>query len=307
MRTTPRNYQVSIVLPNWNGAQLLAKNLPSVIAAAEGAEIVVADDASSDESVVLLKQKFPQIKVVENKMRQGFAGNVNSGVTRATGDIVILLNTDVRPQKGFLNPLLAHFANPEVFTVGCLEESHEKKGIVKRGRGEARWERGYFIHQRGEVDKPDTAWVAGGSGAFRKSIWDELGGMDALYNPFYWEDIDLSYRARKAGWKLVFEPKSVVGHFHEEGKIKTEFTPSDIKQIAYRNQFFFIWKNLSDPRLIIEHAFWTPIKIAKSLLGGDTLMLRGYLQAMFHLPRVLISRQRAAKLWRKRDRELIPQ
>ena len=300
-----KSLSVSIVIPNWNGVGLMKKHLSRVIAFSEGAEIIVADDASSDESVEMLRNKFPSIRVVANKKRQGFSGNVNSGVARAVGDIVILLNTDVEPEKGFLKPLIKHFQDPKVFAVGCLEKSYDRGGIVLRGRGQAKWRRGFLIHWRGEVDQPDTAWVSGGSGAFRRQLWNKLGGMDTLYNPFYWEDIDLSYRALKAGYKLVFENKSVISHFHEEGKIKSEFTPEDVKRIAYRNQFAFIWKNLSDPIYILLHCIWAPLKILKAALFGDFLMFQGYIFAITRLPKVLSSRVRASALWRVSDRNIL--
>lgn len=302
-----KKLSVSIVVPNWNGEHLLAKNLPAVIAAAPVAEIIVADDASSDGSVGFIKEKFPHVVVVENKYQQGFAGNVNSGVAKATGDIVILLNTDVRPEKDFLLPLLTHFSDPNVAAVGCLEESHDPGEVVLRGRGVARWIKGYFIHTKGEVTKSDTAWVTGGSSAFRRSIWQELGGMDSIYNPFYWEDIDLSYQIQKAGYRIVFEKNSVVGHFHEEGKIKTSFTQSDVTRIAYRNQFMFHWKNISDLSLWVSHCFWTPVRLAQALVKGDMLMLQGYLWAITKLPSVWSSRQRAARHWRITDAVALPQ
>lgn len=295
---------VSIVLPNWNGANLLVKNLPTVISAAGSAEIIVADDASNDGSVQLLKEKFPGIIVVNNNKQQGFAGNVNSGVMRARGDIVVLLNTDVRPEKGFLWPLLKHFEDDRIFAVGCLEKSHENGKIVLRGRGIARWEKGYFIHERGKVNKADTAWVSGGSGAFRKNIWDELGGMDTLYNPFYWEDIDISYRALKAGYRLAFEPKSVVHHFHEQGKIKSDFSPKDVKRIVYRNQFIFIWKNLSDYSIACEHCIWTPIRLLQAVFGLDLPMIQGYIAALCILPNVVDARSRSSRYWHIPDREV---
>ena len=169
---------------------------------------------------------------------------MNSGVARATGEIVVLLNTDVRPERGFLDPLLSRFSDdPMVAGVGCLEKSHDLRMESCFGAGGiARWEKGYFIHRRGDVDSNDTAWVSGGSGAFRLSVWKKLGGMDTLYNPFYWEDIDFSYQLLKSGYRIVFEKQSVVGHFHEEGKIKTSYSPEDIKRIAYRNQFIFFGK-----------------------------------------------------------------
>ena len=292
---------VSIVLPNWNGEHLLRKNLSSVRKAAPSAQIIVADDASSDGSVAYLATAFPDITVVENDKQQGFAGNVNSGVKRATGEIVVLLNTDVRPEADFLAPLIARFADPSVAAVGCLEKSYEKNGTVLRGRGVARWEKGYFIHARGEVNREDTAWVSGGSAAFRKSVWTALGGMDTLYNPFYWEDIDLSYQMLKSGHRVLFESKSVVGHFHEEGKIKTSYTPSDIKRIVYRNQFIFLWKNMSDTNLWTAHLFWTPVRLLQAVFRGDARMLEGYGMALVKLPAILISRMRASKHWRRKD------
>lgn len=287
-----KSLSVSIVIPNWNGADLMRKHLPKVIAASEGAEIIVADDASSDESLTLLKDKFPAIRVVANKKRQGFAGNVNTGVAVAKGEIVVLLNSDVEPEKGFLKPLLKHFEDSDVFAVACLEKSYDLGGIVLRGRGQAKWRRGFYIHWRGDVNKTDTAWVSGGSGAFRRSIWNKLGGMDTLYSPFYWEDIDLSYRATRTGYKLIFEPKSVIGHYHEQGKIKSEFSSEDVKRIAYRNQFIFIWKNISDPKEIVWHIILTPVRLLRALRNRDVLMIQGYTLALMRLPQIIVTRLR---------------
>lgn len=271
---------MSIVIPNWNGNMLLKKNLPYVLEAAPEAEIIVADDASMDGSQELLSKVFKRVNIVKNERTQGFSGNVNSGVLKATGDIVVLLNTDVRPEKGFLLPLLLRFSDPAIAAVGCLEKSHEPDGIVLRGRGIARWEKGYFIHSRGDVDCEDTAWVSGGSSAYRRSVWNEIGGMDTAYNPFYWEDIDLSFRIRKAGYNIVFEGKSIVHHYHEEGKIKTEYTPNDVKTITYRNQFLFHWKHIPTIRIWLEHIVWTPIRLVQAIFQRDWPMLQGFLLAL---------------------------
>jgi len=295
---------VSVIIPNWNGRGLLEKHLPSVRAAAKNAQIIVADDASTDDSVMYVRRAFPDITVVTHKTRQGFAGNVNDGVACATGDVVVLLNTDVQPEKNFLIPLLARFSDPAVAAVGCLEKSHDPGGVVLRGRGLARWHNGYFIHSRGEVDRDDTAWVSGGSAAFRRLVWQEIGGMDTIYNPFYWEDIDLSYQIQKAGYRICFEKKSVVEHFHEEGKIKTSFFPSQVKRIVYRNQYMFHWKNISDPGLVLAHAVWTPVRLLQGMMRGDTAMVAGYLLAVRMLPAVITSRIRAYRHWKRTDREL---
>jgi GT2 family glycosyltransferase len=296
---------VSVVIPNWNGIYLIKKHLQAVIDTSPGAQIIVSDDMSSDGSVSYLEKNFPQVIVVKSTKQRGFAGNVNAGVAQATGELVILLNTDVEPEKGYLEPLLSHFKSPDVFAVGCLEKSWENGTAILRGRGLAHWHRGFYIHSRGDITKTNTAWVSGGSGAFRRSMWNILGGMDILYNPFYWEDIDLSYRARKIGWKTLFEPQSVVNHYHEQGKIKQVYTPNDVKRIVYRNQFIFIWKNISDTPLILEHVFWTPIRLLQAILGRDYLMIEGYVRALLKLPGVYAHRVHQKLLFTKKDLELV--
>ncbi len=296
--------KVSIVIPNWNGAALLAEHLPKVLAAAEKSEVIVVDDCSTDDSVYILKEKFPEVKTIVKEKNSGFAQSVNSGVAAAGGEIVVLLNTDVVPEKGFLDPLIAHFSDPRVFAVGCLEKNPEKNRTVLRGRAVARWTKGLYVHARGEVNKPDTAWASGGSSAFRKSLWERMGGMDTLFNPFYWEDIDLSYRAMKAGYRIVFEPKAHVWHYHQKGAIKTQFEQNRIERVAFRNQFLFIWKNLSDPGIWAAHIFWLPIRIMQELVRGKTTLLAGVCLAVAKIPQIKQRRTISRRFWTKNDRDI---
>lgn len=294
-------FTVSIVLPNWNGEKLLVKNLPKVIAASDGAEVIVVDDCSTDNSVAVLQSKFSAVRTIVKDANSGFSRSVNVGIEHAHGDIVVLLNTDVVPQNGFLTPLLKHFSDPNVFGVGCLEKNPEKEGVVFRGRSVAHWKKGFYIHARGEVDRTDTAWVAGGSGAFRRSVWNKLGGLDTIYNPFYWEDIDVSYRALKCGYTLVFEPKSIVWHYHEQGSIKTQFQEERVRKIVYRNQFIFIWKNLTNCSLWLQHVIWVPIRIIQELLKGDTTMFVGFALAIGKIPQIAVKRSKLGPLWKRDD------
>lgn len=295
---------ISIVIPNYNGRRLLEKNLPKVISqiiklSNYQIEIVIVDDNSSDDSMKYLRdlereryrnleQKKPKflnlyssivLKVILNEQNLGFASTVDRGVRAAKGEIVVLLNTDVCPEKGFLEAVLPHFKDPKVFAVGMMDKSIEDGNIVRRGRGVGKWRQGFYVHQRGEIDRTDTAWVSGGSGAFRKSIWKKLGGFDEIYNPFYWEDIDLSYRAKKAGYKILFEPKSAVVHEHGKGIIKSNYSPNYIKKISYRNQFLFVWKNANLVQLI-SHLLWLPYHIIKAIICGDIWFLTGFLWAI---------------------------
>ncbi len=294
----------SVIIANWNGKYLLQKNLANVLSIFAHEEIILVDDASTDGSTLFVKNNFPRITIVTKDKHEGFASTINYGVARAQGDIVILLNSDVRPTTNMLSILRKDFDNSNLFAVGFLDRSHEKGTIVTRGRGQAMWDKGFFIHWRGQSDKRDTAWVSAGSGAFRKKIWNILGGMDSLYNPFYWEDIDLSYRALKSGYAILFEPTCIVDHYHEEGMILHNYSENSINQIAYRNQFYFIWKNLTDPLFICAHIIWIPIRLIQSFIRGDSAMIVGFLSAFMHLPKVLKSRIRSIRFQKKSDRDL---
>lgn len=296
---------LSVVIPNYNGQNLLKKNLPKVLEAVGDAEIIVIDDASIDKSLGVLNSFNTKIKVIKNEKNLGFASTIDRGVKAARGDIVILLNSDVIPEKNFLEPLVSHFKNEKVFAVGCMDKSIEGDKIVLRGRGIGEWKRGFLAHSRGEVDKMNTLWVNGGSGAFRKNIWDKLGGFNELYNPFYYEDIDLSYRALKSGYEIFFEPKSVVIHEHEKGAIKSTYSNFKIKTIAYRNQFIFVWKNITDPSMKLTHLLWFPYHILSAILRGDTAFIKGVLSAFILLPKIIKYSNTEAKFFVLRDNQVL--
>lgn len=270
------NMKISIIIPNYNGRVLLEKNLPEVIKNSPAAEIIVVDDASGDDSVFFLKKNFPGIKIIGKNKNTGFSSTVNTGVEKAKGDLIILLNTDVYPKKDYVKPLLSYFNDPLTFAVGMLQESHEGGKIIKRGRGEGEFKKGFLIHRRGQIDKNDTLWVSGGAGIFRKSIWEKLGGFDEIFDPFYWEDIDLSFRAVKKGYKIWFEKNSVVVHRQSQGSIRNEYNPSRIKTIAYRNQFYFVRKNLTGADDRIAHYIWLPYHFINALKSGDWPFFMGF-------------------------------
>ena len=288
--------KISIVIPNYNGQKLLENNLPKLIEVldkfSKDIEIIISDDCSKDESIRVVEEfinKGHKIKLLVNDKNLGFAANVDRAVKSVSGEIIILLNTDVVPEEGFLAPLLERFKDPNVFAVGCLEKSLEPNGeIILRGRGLGQWKNGFLIHRRGEINKENTLWVSGGSGAFRTSIWRKLGGMVPLYSPFYWEDIDLSYRALKSGYKIYFEKRSKVVHEHERGVIKTEYSKKQVKTIAYRNQFIFSWLNLTDSDLILTHAIFIPYLLLKSLILGDLAFIYGFFGSFVLLPKIII-------------------
>lgn len=307
---------VSVIIPNYNGKKLLEENLPKAFEAAkyyqenQGGviEVIIVDDGSSDGSTKAIEKSIKSItgiksRLLVNERNLGFSSTVNRGVKEAKGEILVLLNTDVLPDKDFLVPLIEHFQDANVFAVGCMDKSIENGKVVLRGRGIGSWQRGFLVHARGEIDKTSTLWVSGGSGAFRKSAWQRLGGFNDLYSPFYWEDIDLSYRALKSGYTLLFEPKSVVTHKHEEGAIKKYYTTMQVKTVSFRNQFIFVWENATDFDLQLLHMLWLPYHFLKALMRFDFPFFLGFFQAFLLLPKVIQSSFKAQKLFVKSDKE----
>ncbi|OGM31952.1 hypothetical protein A2803_02590 [Candidatus Woesebacteria bacterium RIFCSPHIGHO2_01_FULL_44_21] len=247
-----KSITVSVVIPNWNGAQLLAKNLPSVLKAKENlknkiVEVIVVDDGSADNSIEILKQSFKDVKLVQHTANRGFSAAVNTGVRFAKGTHVCLLNTDVIPSHSFLDSAINCFRDEKVFGITLHEEGY--------GPAVGYFD-GYFKHSGGsESDEiQETFWANGGSSIFSKAIWKELKGLDGeLYDPFYWEDVDLGYRARKRGYTLFWVPEAKVVHAHESVINQNNFRKKYLNIIKERNELLFIWKNITSKRLFKLH------------------------------------------------------
>lgn len=291
---------VSIVIPNWNGEEKLKRHLPNVLKAARFSkikEVIIVDDGSTDKSVEVIKKLFPEIRLIIKKKNSGFSSTVNVGVKAAKGDFVVLINNDASPEKNFISYLLPHFSDKKVFSVGC-----NVGGIWAMGN----FKDGYFWHKEAEVKKGQkiethlTLWASGGSGMFRKSMWDCMGGLDELFNPFYWEDVDLGYRAFKRGYINLWEPKSKVEHYKEPGVISLHFKKSTILATSGRNQLLFIWKNITDSDLIFEH-----YKALVKMLFLHPKYLRIFLAALQKLPKVLKEREVEKKAALLSDKQVI--
>lgn len=246
-----KELEVSIIIPSYNTEKLLEKNLPKVLEAKKNREnrireVILVDDASPDNSAKVVKEKFPQIKLVRHRVNRGFSASINTGARTAKSELLALLNTDVVPEKDFLVSVIPHFKNKDVFAVSLNEEGYSwARGQFKDG---------YILHQAGKKSAKthDTFWVSGGSGVFRRSYWMELGGMDEkLLSPFYWEDLDLCYRAQKRGYKLLWDPDGKVLHQHET--TMSQLPKKYVERIRERNQLIFIWKDLTSPILFRRH------------------------------------------------------
>ncbi|KKQ67181.1 MAG: Glycosyl transferase, family 2 [Candidatus Daviesbacteria bacterium GW2011_GWA2_38_24] len=240
--------KVSIIVINWNGEDKLRRFLPEILKVKGVDEFIVTDDASSDKSVEMIERNFPEIKLVKRVQNEGFSSNANSGVKEAKGDLVFLLNPDAIPQPDCVEKSLIYFKDQEVFSIGCNTGGNWSW---------AKFENGFFWHYmaHGTVQTHQTLWARGGSGIFRKKVFEELGGMDEIMNPYYEEDMDLGYRAVKRGYKNLWVKECLVRLPEEKGVIEANIPKLKFSKIAERNQLIFIWKNITDPKFVWEHIF----------------------------------------------------
>ncbi len=247
-----KDFSVSVVITNFNGREILSQNLPSVIEAKKEPlnriiEIIVVDDASRDDSVSFLRKSFPEVKVIAHRKNRGFSATANTGIRAAKGNLVCILNNDVFVTKDFLKEVFDIFAeNPSCFGVSLSERGY--------GPAVGFFENGFVNHSPKKKTKSisKTFWVNGGSGIFRRDLLIKVGSFDEeLFSPFYWEDVDLSYRALKRGFEIFWHPNAKVIHEHETtiGKINKRYR----NRIQERNQLLFIWKNITSNRLFIRH------------------------------------------------------
>lgn len=275
------NLSVSVVIPNWNGAVKLKNNLPEVLKLKNVREVVVCDDASTDNSVEMLKRDFPEVSLVRRDKNGGFSSNVNFGVKKAKGDLVFLLNTDAVPESDCLKYVLEHFENEAVFSVGCN---------VGGGWSWAKWKKGWFWHKQVGVDSDteahQTLWASGGSGIFRRDLWKVFGGLDELMNPFYVEDVDLGYRATKRGYVNIFEPKAKVSHYKEKGVIEENFSKSKVANVTEKNTLILIWKNITDRGMVLSHIWWLGWRLVR-----HPKYWKIFLMALGVLPQILAKRK----------------
>lgn len=280
----------SIIILNWNGKDLLAESLPSVLDAVENysgsCEIIVVDNGSDDGSVDFVKSKFPSMRVLSLDRNYGFGEGNNVGVEHASGEMVILLNNDMTVEKNFLAPLAAGFEQGDTFAVGCQIFFQDKtKRREETGKTFAYWDNGIIRYLHQDVTELDYErkyvpifWASGGAAAYDRKKFLEIGGFNSIYSPAYVEDVDVSYRAWKRGWKNLLAAESIVYHKHRASSEK-RFSETGIEILTKRNHLLFIWSNISCKKMLIEHFLSQGYRLIKSALE-DKIELKAFLKAI---------------------------
>jgi len=302
----PNNASASVVIPNWNGRDLLAKYIPSIIEGLAGNpnnEIIVVDNGSQDGSAEFLREQFPSVRLLALDRNLGFGGGSNAGFRAAKNDIVVLLNSDMRVERDFLAPLLDAFTDETVFSVACqIFFSDPNKLREETGLTQSWWENGSLrVRHRDDraIQVPyPCAYGGGGSCAFDRRKFLQLGGFDKLLAPFYMEDTDVGYLAWKRGWKVLYQPRSVVYHEHR-GTIGKKFSTAQIDLVLKKNFALFSWKNIHEWPRLTSHFFFSYAGAVVTVLFGESperANFAGLWRAWKQLPSALRSRARARDL-----------
>ena len=239
-------YSISVVIPNYNGKNLLAANLPSIEESLRFAnvpfEIIISDDGSTDDSVEFLKKNYPHIVLIEGAKNLGFSGNINRGLRAAKMDLVFALNSDIQLEKDYFVHQFDYFQQDDCFSVMGAIHDPVTKDVVKLDLDAQQSVFGFISAKKMEnyhFDRPVPAFFASGSNMLicGKKL-KQLNYFNEVFSPFYGEDADLGLRAWRMGWSSYYEPKSVCYH-QTSSTIKKHNSQKKIRAISRRNKMIF--------------------------------------------------------------------
>ena len=249
---------------------------------ADRTEIVVVDDGGTDDSVERIEAACPDAVLARHEENRGFAAACNTGVARASHEVVVLLNNDIMATGPFLDPLLSHFRDDRVFAVnprvyhaadrrpgGGLVRGYMHCGLLR-----LRWAESESRREAGGL----TLYANGAAMAVSREKYLSLGGFDTLYAPFYSEDLDLSYRAYQRGWTVQYEPESRLDHDHG-ATIGANHDQTRIDRVSKRNRILFVWRNVRDGRYLAGHVLWMIARSFGAMLKGDLAFLGALVDA----------------------------
>ncbi|RZA00340.1 MAG: glycosyltransferase family 2 protein [Sphingobacteriaceae bacterium] len=261
--------KVAVVILNWNGLAHLQQFLPSVLSSTyQNLDIVLGDNGSTDGSVAFVQSRYPTIRIIENKQNYGFTGGYNRVLQQVEADYYILLNSDVEVTPGWIEPVISLMESDDKIAAAAPKiRSYTQKQYFEHA-GAA----GGFIDSFGypfcrgrmfyEVEEDmgqynesgEVFWASGAALFIKKKYWDESGGFDERFFA-HMEEIDLCWRLKNMGYKVMYCAQSTVYHLgggtlNAENPLKT--------YLNFRNNLLLLKKNLPFGRatLVIGTRFW---------------------------------------------------
>lgn len=286
--------KITVAILNYNGASLLETFLPSVIKYSIGAEIIVIDNASTDESIEVLEKKFPEVTTILLKENLGYAGGYNEGLKSIKSDVLALVNSDIEVTENWLLPIEKAFREDQGLGMvqPKIKDYKNKDYFEYAGASGGFLDKYGFAYCRGrifdelEVDRGqyDTImeidWASGACLFIRTSLFWELGGFDCTYFAHF-EEIDLGWRARNANRSIKVIPQSLVYHV---GGATLEASSPFKTYLNFRNSLYTLMKNLPSrvlfPRLFIRMIF-DGVAGIQFLIQGKTSHFKAVIKAHF--------------------------
>ncbi len=265
-----RSLNVSIVIVNWNGVDLLKNCLLSLKKAIKKyrsgkVEVIIVDNHSTDKSCEFVKKDYPEFYILKAENNLGFAKGINFGVKKACFPIIVTLNNDTLVSENFLTPIVAPFNEEEdLFSAGSKIFLFNKKtldfgrAVLKNILGFIKIK--FYNNNRREY----TLYTCAASAAYDKKKFLDLGGFDN--DLLYWEDCDICFRAWQRNWPSLVEPESIVYH-KRQASMRKIYSKYEILKISRRSHFLFMWKNMRSPLFWIAHIlFIVPLSIIAVLM-----------------------------------------
>lgn len=256
----PVFHQTAIVILNWNGKKLFDIFLPSVIRHSknDNTAIYVADNASTDDSVAYLEANFPEIRIIRLSENFGFAEGYNQALKQIHAEVFILLNSDVEVTEGWMEPCLQLLENDRKLAVVQPKIlSYRKPQFFEyAGAGGGYIDkfgypfcRGRILNHteedKGQYNRPTSIfWASGACMFIRASLFEEAGGFDGSFWA-HMEEIDLCWRLKNRGYKIMYQPQSIIYHFG--GGTLPYSSPQKI-YLNFRNNLYMLFKNLPEDR-----------------------------------------------------------
>ena len=301
------NTKVAVVILNWNGKSFLEKFLPNVLKYSDDAQIIVADNQSTDDSVEFLKNKYPQVSIIINPSNDGFAQGYNLALKQVNAEYYVLLNSDVEVTENWLHPIIQLMdSNPKI--AACqpkiLDYNHKTKFEYAGAAGGFMDKYGYpfcrgrifnvLEEDKGQYnDAVEVFWSTGACMFVRAEAFWKVGGFDGDYFA-HMEEIDVCWRMKNIGYQIYVEPKSVI--YHVGGGTLNKLSPKNTF-LNFRNNLITLTKNAS-PRFlffkIIYRMILDGVAAFKFLFEGNGSHFFAVIKAHFsfykHLPSTLKKR-----------------
>ncbi|MCH8158033.1 MAG: glycosyltransferase family 2 protein [Nitrospinae bacterium] len=287
-------HDITLVITNWNGAGLLRECLPSVLAAVRydrdhSYEVMVIDDCSTDNSLEVLAREFPEVRAEKTPRNLGFQEANNYAIRLADSNLVMPMNNDIKLHTESLQHLARHFDDDEIFAVSGKIFAFDQSTFLYGNRG-GYFNMGHFhLYEKPPDDKSQTLFACGGAFMVNRQQYLELGGFDSMYHPLYYEEIDLSYRALKRGWKVSYEPQSIAYH-KVQSTISQQEKQRRISLISARNNYLFVWKNILDRSMTWSFLVFIPIFLVCDLFRLRSRFWIAFYMALKRLPAALKGR-----------------